>query len=61
MCTVSRRQWREERQQLIQCIHLQQLELAQRSAAAHERAADIAKVRARCFCAVLNVWSAVYS
>jgi hypothetical protein len=40
----SYRQWREEREQLIQCIHLQQLELAQRSAAAHDRAADIAKV-----------------
>jgi hypothetical protein len=41
---TSCRQWREEREQLIQCIHLQQLELAQRSAAAHDRAADIAKV-----------------
>lgn len=38
------RQWREEREKLIQCIHLQQLELTQRSTAAHERAADIAKV-----------------
>ena len=38
------RQWREEREKLIQCIHLQQLELSQRSLAAHERAADIAKV-----------------
>lgn len=42
--TVLCRQWREEREQLIQCIHLQQLELAQRSVAAHDRAADIAKV-----------------
>jgi len=32
---------------LIQCIHLQQLELSQRSVAAHERAADIAKEFAR--------------
>ena len=39
------RQWREEREKLIQCIHLQQLELSQRSIAAHERAVDIAKVR----------------
>lgn len=38
------RQWREEREKLIQCIHLQQLELSQRSLAAHERATDIAKV-----------------
>ena len=38
------RQWREEREKLIQCIHLQQLELSQRSIAAHERAIDIAKV-----------------
>ena len=28
---------------MIQCIHLQQLELSQRSIAAHERAADIAQ------------------
>jgi hypothetical protein len=47
-----RRQWREERQQLIQCIHLQQLELTQRSVAAHERAADIAKVSRRVASAV---------
>ena len=42
-----RRQWREEREKLIQCIHLQQLELSQRSMAAHERAVDIAKDFAR--------------
>ncbi|KAJ1424253.1 hypothetical protein B484DRAFT_451587 [Ochromonadaceae sp. CCMP2298] len=42
-----RRQWREERERLIQCIHLQQLELTQRSVAAHERAVDIAKEFAR--------------
>ncbi len=44
------RQWREEREKLIQCIHLQQLELTQRSTAAHERAADIAKVGCSAFC-----------
>lgn len=38
------RQWHNEREKLIQCIHLQQLELTQRSMAAHERAVDIAKV-----------------
>eukprot|EP01035_Chromulina_nebulosa_P023819 gene23819-30906_t len=38
-----RRQWQSERERLIQCIHLQQLELSQRSIAAHERAADIAQ------------------
>jgi hypothetical protein len=37
------RKWQEEREKLIQCIHLQQLELTQRSMAAHERALDIAK------------------
>ena len=37
------RQWQTEREKLIQCIHLQQLELTQRAAAAHERAVDIAK------------------
>ena len=48
MFFISRyRQWREEREKLIQCIHLQQLELSQRSVAAHERAADIAKEFAR--------------
>lgn len=38
-----RRQWQAERERLIQCIHLQQLEMSQRSLAAHERAMDIAK------------------
>lgn len=38
-----RREWQSEREKLIQCIHLQQLELTQRSVAAHERAAGIAK------------------
>lgn len=38
------RQWQAEREKLIQCIHLQQLELAQRNLAAQERAVDIAKV-----------------
>eukprot|EP00981_Chlorochromonas_danica_P006863 scaffold1498_cov180-Ochromonas_danica.AAC.14 len=38
-----RRQWQAEREKLIQCIHLQQLELAQRNLAAQERAVDIAK------------------
>ena len=38
-----RRQWHSERERLIQCIHLQQLELSQRSIAAHEKAADIAQ------------------
>ncbi len=42
-----RRQWQDEREKLIQCIHLQQLELTQRSMAAHERAVDIAKDFAR--------------
>uniref|UniRef100_A0A7S0XDF2 Uncharacterized protein n=1 Tax=Chromulina nebulosa TaxID=96789 RepID=A0A7S0XDF2_9STRA len=38
-----RREWHEERMKLLQCLHLQQLELDQRSMAAHEKAADIAK------------------
>ena len=38
-----RREWRVERMRLIQCIHHQQIELAQRAAAAHERATEIAK------------------
>jgi hypothetical protein len=41
-----RKQWQAERERLIQCIHLQQLELTQRSMAAQERALEIAKVRA---------------
>jgi hypothetical protein len=39
-----RREWRVERLRLLQCIHHQQIELAQRAAAAHERATEIAKV-----------------
>lgn len=42
-----RREWYAERMKLIQCIHLQQLELTQRSSAAHEVAVDIAKEFAR--------------
>lgn len=42
-----RKQWQLEREKLLQCIHLQQLELTQRSVAAHERAVDIAKEFAR--------------
>ncbi len=38
-----RREWHTERIKLLHCIHLQQLELNQRSISAHERAADIAK------------------
>jgi hypothetical protein len=40
-----RKQWQSERERLIQCIHLQQLELTQRSMAAQERALEIAKVK----------------
>jgi hypothetical protein len=40
-----RKDWQLERLKLIHCIHLQQLELSQRSAAAYDRATDIAKVR----------------
>jgi hypothetical protein len=42
-----RREWYAERMKLIQCIHLQQLELTQRSSAAHDVAVDIAKEFAR--------------
>jgi hypothetical protein len=45
MLERERRQWQTERERLIQCIHLQQLEMSQRALAAHERAVDIAKVR----------------
>lgn len=45
MLERERRQWQAERERLIQCIHLQQLEMSQRALAAHERAVDIAKVR----------------
>lgn len=44
MLERERRQWQAERERLIQCIHLQQLEMSQRALAAHERAVDIAKV-----------------
>lgn len=40
-----RKEWQLERLKLMHCIHLQQLELSQRSAAAYDRATDIAKVR----------------
>lgn len=39
------REWHTERLKLVHCIHLQQLELTQRAAAATEQAATIAKVR----------------
>ena len=42
-----RREWQAERLKLVHCIHLQQLELSQRAAAAHDRATDIAKDFAR--------------
>lgn len=42
-----RKQWQLEREKLVQCIHLQQLELTKRSQAAHERAVDIAREFAR--------------
>lgn len=38
------REWHSERTKLIHCVHIQQMELMQRAAASHERAADIAKV-----------------
>ena len=38
-----RREWRQERLRLMHCIHHQQIELAQRASAAHERATEIAK------------------
>ena len=38
-----RREWRQERMRLMHCIHHQQIELAQRASAAHERATEIAK------------------
>jgi hypothetical protein len=38
------REWHHERVKLVHCIHMQQLELAQRSVVAHDRAVDIAKV-----------------
>ena len=42
-----RREWHAERAKLTHCIHLQQVELASRSAAAQETAALIAKEFAR--------------
>jgi len=42
-----RREWQAERLKLVHCIYLQQLELSQRAAAAHDRATDIAKDFAR--------------
>ena len=41
------REWHKERVKLVHCIHMQQLELAQRAAAAQDKAADIAKVGSR--------------
>ena len=38
-----RREWKLERLRLMHCIHHQQIELAQRASAAHERATEIAK------------------
>lgn len=38
-----RREWHQERVKLLQCVHLQQLELAARASAAQETAAAIAK------------------
>lgn len=38
------REWHEERMKLLHCIHMQQMEMSQRSIAAHDRAVDIAKV-----------------
>jgi len=38
-----RREWAAERIKLVQCIHLQQMELAARASAAQETAATIAK------------------
>lgn len=42
-----RREWHTERVKLVHCIHLQQVELAQKASAANERAAEIAKEFAR--------------
>ena len=42
-----RRAWREERMALVNCIHMQQVELNQRSIAAHDRATEIAKELAK--------------
>jgi hypothetical protein len=39
-----RKEWHRERIKLVHCIHQQQLELAQRAAAAHDKATEIAKV-----------------
>ena len=48
-----RREWRVERLRLLQCIHHQQIELAQRAAAAHERATEIAKVNESYFLKII--------
>ena len=42
-----RKEWANERMKLINCIHLQQMELSQRATAAQSRAGDIAKEFAR--------------
>jgi len=47
MLERERREWHSERIKLVNCIQLQQVELNQRSLAAHDKAVDIAKDFAR--------------
>lgn len=47
MLERERREWHSERTKLVNCIQLQQVELNQRSLAAHDKAVDIAKDFAR--------------
>lgn len=47
MLERERREWYTERTKLVNCIQLQQIELNQRSLAAHDKAVDIAKDFAR--------------
>jgi len=47
MLERERREWYIERTKLVNCIQLQQVELNQRSLAAHDKAVDIAKDFAR--------------
>jgi len=47
MLERERREWYVERTKLVNCIQLQQVELNQRSLAAHDKAVDIAKDFAR--------------
>lgn len=42
-----RKEWSEERCKMVNCLHLQQLELTQRASAAQQRAGEIAKEFAR--------------